>query len=313
MRKVGLVYSPVYLEHDMGPAHPESPARLKAIIRHLEETGLKEKLVDIEPSPSPVEWIEQIHAPEYIQFVKDICDAGGGLLDYGDTTACAKSYHAALTAAGAGLAAVDAVMDGKIGRAFCAVRPPGHHAERDRAMGFCLFNNIAIAAVYIQKKHKIERVLILDWDVHHGNGTEHTFCESSDVFYASIHQYPHYPGTGAARDCTGRGKRGFTLNVPLPAGSGDDAYIEALKEEILPRAREFKPGFVLISAGFDAHRMDPLAGMELTDDGYRGMTRMLCELAEETAGGRVVSFLEGGYDLSAMPRSVAAHIEELGR
>ena len=313
MRTVGLVYSPVYLEHDMGSGHPESPERLRALMKHLEETGLKGKLVDIEPAPAPLEWIEEIHSSDYVRFVRDICEKGGGLLDYGDTVANARSYDAALLAAGGGLAAVDAVMDGRVERAFCAVRPPGHHAERDRAMGFCLFNNVAIAAECARKRHGIERVLIVDWDVHHGNGTEHTFYDSPDVSYFSIHQFPHYPGSGAAGDDgTGEGE-GFTVNIPLPAGAGDKEYIAAFNDRFLPAAREFRPEFILISAGFDAHRSDPLSAMQVTEDGYRRMTRMLCELADETAAGRVVSFLEGGYDLTAMPRAAGVHIEEMGR
>jgi len=311
MRTVGLVYSPIYLEHDMGPGHPESPERLRALMKHLEETGLRERLVDIEPAPASLEWIETVHSSDYVRFVREVCEKGGGLLDTGDTVANARSYDVALMAAGGGLAAVDAVMDGRVERAFCAVRPPGHHAERDCAMGFCLFNNVAIAAEYVRKKHGIERVLIVDWDVHHGNGTEHSFADSADVAYFSIHQFPHYPGTGAAGDDgTGEGK-GFTVNVPMSAGAGDEEFIAAFNERFLPKAREFKPTFVLISAGFDAHRSDPLSALQVSEDGYREMTRMLCELADETAGGRVVSFLEGGYSLTAMPSAAAAHIEEL--
>ena len=311
-RTVGLVYSGVYLEHDMGPGHPESPERLRALMKHLEETGLKGNLVDIEPSPAPLEWIEEIHAPEYVRFVREVCEKGGGLLDYGDTVANPKSYDAALLAAGGGLAAVDAVMNTAVDRVFCAVRPPGHHAEHDRAMGFCLFNNVAIAAAYLRKKHGIGRVLIVDWDVHHGNGTEHTFYDSPDVFYFSVHQYPHYPGTGAAGDQGAGEGKGHTMNIPLPAGTGDEAYIGAFHDRLLPAAEEFRPEFVLISAGFDAHGADPLSAMQVTEDGYRRMTRMLCDLADGTAAGRVVSFLEGGYSLTAMPRAAGVHVEEMG-
>ncbi len=312
MRRVGIVYSPIYLEHDMGLGHPESPERLRALMRHFEETGIQEKLIDIEPAPARAEWIEEIHTSDYVQFVHEVCDRGGGLLDYGDTVANPRSYDAALMAAGGGLAAVDAVMAGTVDRAFCAVRPPGHHAERDHALGFCIFNNVAIAAAYIMRKqHGIDRVLIVDWDVHHGNGTEHAFYDSPDVLYFSIHQYPHYPGTGAAGDDgIGRGK-GFNVNVPLPAGADDGVYIDIFNENLIPRARGFRPGFILISAGFDAHAGDPLAGMRVTDEGYREMTRLLCGLADETAAGRVVSFLEGGYNLETMPRAAAAHVEEM--
>jgi len=311
-RPVGWVYSDVFLEHDMGPGHPESPQRLAALVRHLEETGLASELTKIEPRPCPMEWIEEIHAPEYIRFVQDVCKAGGGLLDYGDTYASPRSYDAALLAAGGGLAAVDAVLEGTLARAFCAVRPPGHHAERDRAMGFCIFNNIAVAAAYARKRHGIARVLVVDWDVHHGNGTEHAFYGSKGVSYFSVHQYPHYPGTGAAGDeGVGEGE-GFTLNVPLAGGADDDVYVGVFADRLLPHARDFRPELILISAGFDAHRSDPLAGMQVTEDGFREMTRFVCDLADETAQGRVVSFLEGGYHPQAMPRSVEAHLRQMG-
>jgi len=223
------------------------------------------------------------------------------------------SYEEARRAAGGGLTVLDAMMAGRVRNGFCAVRPPGHHAERDRAMGFCLFNNIAVTARYAQARHDLKNVLIVDWDVHHGNGTQNTFYADPTVFYFSIHQYPHYPGSGAA-DQTGRGEgEGRTLNVPLPAGCDDKAYREALVDRLIPAMESFPPDLILISAGFDAHRDDPLAGMMVTDEGFGGMTKLLVALAEERCGGRLLSFLEGGYSLEGLKGAVRMHLRALIR
>jgi acetoin utilization deacetylase AcuC-like enzyme len=228
-----------------------------------------------------------------------------------DTAICPASFEAALYAAGAGAALSSAVLEGKARNGLALVRPPGHHAERSVAMGFCLFNNVAITAKHLLARPDIERVLIVDWDVHHGNGTQNSFERDPSVFYFSIHQWPHYPGTGAAAE-RGRGPgEGTTLNVPAPAGWGDDEYLRAFREVLAPAALDFDPQFVLVSAGFDAHRADPLAEMRVTEEGYRGMTRLVMEIADECCDGRVVSLLEGGYDPQALPRSVAAHLETL--
>lgn len=227
------------------------------------------------------------------------------MLDEGDTHAVRESFEAALLAAGAVNTAIDAVLQSKVGAAFCAVRPPGHHAECDRAMGFCLFNNVAIGARYAQRMHRIERVAILDWDVHHGNGTQHIFEADPTVFYISLHQYPFYPGTGA-REERGVGEgEGFTLNIPLPAGTGEARYLEAFRNEIVPALQDFKPELLIISAGFDAHRDDPLANMMLTESSYGKMTEQVMGIAP------IVSVLEGGYNLDALARSDEAHIVQM--
>jgi acetoin utilization deacetylase AcuC-like enzyme len=224
------------------------------------------------------------------------------MLDGGDTHAVRESFEASVLASGAVVTAIDAVVEGRAGSAFCAVRPPGHHAEKDRAMGFCLLNNVAIGARHAQQQHGMERVAILDWDVHHGNGTQHIFEEDPTVLYVSLHQYPFYPGTGA-RSEQGKGPgQGYTLNIPLPAGAEEQRYLKAFDEEILPALDRFKPSLLILSAGFDAHTDDPLGGMKLTAGSYAVMTRLLNGIAP------VVSVLEGGYDLHALGTSVEAHI-----
>ena len=278
-------------------------------MKHLKEQKLLDNLLQIEPELSAREWIEEVHSPGYIDQVESACLRGQTLLDYGDTVICPESFKAALRAAGGALAAVDHVMGEKVVNAFAALRPPGHHAEKAQAMGFCIFNNIAIAARYLQKRYAVEKILIIDWDVHHGNGTQHAFEEDLSVFYFSLHQYPYYPGTGSAEE-KGRGKgEGYTLNIPMSAGSGDKEYLNAFREKLLPAADRFSPEFVLISAGFDAHHEDPLAGMKLTEDTYYQMSKMVKDIAENHCSGRVISLLEGGYSLSALARSVASHLQ----
>jgi acetoin utilization deacetylase AcuC-like enzyme len=221
------------------------------------------------------------------------------------------SLTAAYLAAGGTLAAVDAIMKRQVDHVFCAVRPPGHHAEAGRAMGFCLFNNVAIAARYMQKNHGLTRVLIVDWDVHHGNGTQHSFEDDPSVLYFSTHQYPHYPGTGRATE-QGRGAgQGFTINVPMEAGEGDDEYRAVFHKSLVPAADDFKPEFVIISAGFDAHKDDPLASMGLTESGYADLTDIVAGIAKRHANGRILSSLEGGYNLTALAASVEVHISRL--
>jgi acetoin utilization deacetylase AcuC-like enzyme len=307
----GFVYSDLYLKHDTGEGHPERPGRLTAIVSKLKQDGLLARLVPLQPAPAALDWITTIHAPGYIERVRNECRAGRGYVDTPDSPASTGSYDVALMAAGGLLVAVDAVMDGRVRNAFCAVRPPGHHALKNRAMGFCLFNNVAIAARYIQQKHKLARVLIVDWDVHHGNGTQAAFNEDPTVFYFSIHQSPFYPGTGGA-DETGAGRGlGTKLNVPLPAGCGDADYKKAFEEKLVPAAAAFKPDFVLVSAGFDAAQGDLLGRMKVTPDGYAALTRIVRGIAETYCGGRLVSTLEGGYDLGALAASAEAHLRVL--
>ncbi len=252
-----------------------------------------------------------VHTPEHVAQLKQLYSQGDRFAGSRDTPISESSYTVAVAAVGGVLAAVDAVLAGEVRNAFCAVRPPGHHATRDRAMGFCLLNNVAIATRYIQQKHKLPKVLIVDWDVHHGNGTQEIFYNDPDVFYFSVHQYPFYPGTGSA-DERGAGQgEGFTLNVPLPAGSGDREFQQALSEKLVPAARQFQPDFVLISAGFDAHQNDLLGGMRVTTEGFAELTRIVKQMAEEHCQGRLVSVLEGGYHLDSLAASVEAHLRNL--
>ena len=311
MGKTGLVYHPAYLDHDMGAGHPESPNRLRAILQQLERSGTAGRVRKIEPRKAEDEWITQIHSPSYVAALNTHQPASGRVALDADTSMSPGSLPAAYLAAGGALAAVDAIMRGDVEHAFCAVRPPGHHAETARAMGFCLFNNVAIAARYVQKKYGLNRVLIVDWDVHHGNGTQHSFEHDPSILFFSTHQYPHYPGTGRATERgTGAGE-GFTINVPMEAGEGDDEYHAIFLNVLVPAAEAFKPEFVIISAGFDAHRDDPLASMGLTEAGYSDLTGLVAGIAKRHAQGRLLSALEGGYNLTALGASVDAHLKAL--
>ncbi len=310
-RPVGFVYDEVYLEHDTGFGHVERAERLEAVVKRLQGSGLLAQLVKIEAQPAPVEWITTVHSQEYVERVRRSCARGVHYFDSLDTVVCEKSYEAALVAAGGVLAAVDAVVAGKVSSAFCAVRPPGHHAVRDRAMGFCLFNNVAIAARYIQKKHELAKVLIVDWDVHHGNGTQAAFYDDPSVLYFSVHRYPFYPGTGAAGERGAGEGLGFTLNVPLHAGCGDEEYLEVFHKRLQPAATEFRPDFVLVSAGFDAHEDDLLGGMRVTSEGFARLTRVVKQIAGACCQGRIVSVLEGGYELDGLAESIEVHLRVL--
>jgi acetoin utilization deacetylase AcuC-like enzyme len=306
--RTGFVYHDRFLDHDTGTGHPERPDRLRAIIDHLRKTSLWSKLHHPMIDPAPEESILIAHTQHHRRFVKETCERGIEVLDQGDTRVSRKSYEVALLAAGGVLAGVDAVMSGILKNVFCAVRPPGHHAGRDTAMGFCLFNNVAIGARYAQEKHGVEKVAIVDWDVHHGNGTQDIFYDDPTVLYISTHQYPFYPGTGARTE-TGEGKGlGYTLNIPMRANSGEKEYLEAFAEEIVPMLNIYRPHLLIISAGFDPHKDDPLGNINLTEESFRRITGMLMEIADKHCGGRLVSVLEGGYHLGALARSVEVHI-----
>jgi acetoin utilization deacetylase AcuC-like enzyme/formylglycine-generating enzyme required for sulfatase activity len=309
--KTGFVYDDIYLQHETTPGHPERPERLTAILGRLQTTGLYTRLVPITPHAAAAKWIETIHTPAYVARVKRSCEEGEPYLDSGDTPISTKSYEAAVMAAGGVLAAVDAVMRGEVTNAFCAIRPPGHHATADRAMGFCIFNNVAIGTRYVQKQYNLAKVLIVDWDVHHGNGTQAAFYDDPSVLYFSVHQYPFYPGSGSEAE-KGRGKGlNYTINVPLPRGSGDEEYVEVFEKRLRPAARVFAPDFVFVSAGFDAHEDDTLGGMRVTTEGFGRLTRIVKEIADGSCKGRLVSVLEGGYNLEGLAAAVETHLRVL--
>jgi acetoin utilization deacetylase AcuC-like enzyme len=307
--KAGLVYDPIYLEHDTGE-HVENPRRLVEAMSYLKETGIKEKLTCLPARPASLEELEVIHTPEYISYVKSKAEKGGGWLDP-DTVMSPKSYEAALYATGGVLAAVEAVMKGEVDNAFALVRPPGHHAIRDRAMGFCIFNNVAIAAKFALSKFSLNHILIADFDVHHGNGTQDAFYADPQVLYFSTHQYPFYPGTGWM-DETGTGEgEGSTVNFPMAAGWGDEEYLRAFNEVLVPVGRRFQPQLILVSAGFDAHWADQLAMMHVSITGFAQMAMILKELAIELCQGRLVFTLEGGYNLQVVASSIKAIFDVL--
>ncbi len=311
--KTALVYDDIYLEHKTTEGHPESSQRLVAITESLKASGLYSQLFKLSPKPVPSEWLTKVHSPEYIRRVKKSCENNAGYLDSMDVPISTQSYEAALAAAGGVLSAIDAVVEKKVTNAFCAVRPPGHHALKDKAMGFCIFNNVAVGARYIQKKHNLSDILIVDWDVHHGNGTQAMFYEDPSVLYFSTHQYPFYPGTGSeAEKGVGKGLN-YNINVPLPIGSGDADYVKVFKEKLEPAALAFSPDFVLISAGFDAHKDDLLGGMKITAEGFAQLTQIVKDISEKCCEGRLVSVLEGGYGLEGLAASVEAHIQVLTR
>lgn len=311
MGKTGLVYHPAYLEHDMGFGHPESPNRLRAIVQRLEESGVAARLVRIEPRKAEDEWITQVHTSNYLASLNRQAPTSGRVSLDPDTAMSSGTLQAAYLAAGGALAAVDAIMAQQVDHVFCAVRPPGHHAEAGRAMGFCFLNNVAIAARYLQKEYGLTRVLIVDWDVHHGNGTQHSFEDDPSILFFSTHQYPHYPGTGRGTECGKGAGEGFTINVPMEAGQGDDDYRAVFQKVLVAAADDFNPEFVIISAGFDAHKDDPLASMGLTESGYAELTEIVAGIAKRHANGRILSSLEGGYNLTALAASVEAHIKTL--
>ena len=303
MTKKGIVYHPIYIEHDTGH-HPENKERLAAILNRVKNDNLVVELIT--PQPATLDQLTTIHGRRYIDQVKAICEQGGGYLD-ADTILSERSYDAALMAAGGTIAAVDAVLDG-FNTAFALVRPPGHHAMPNRGMGFCIFNNVAIATKHAQSKG-IERVLIVDWDVHHGNGTNAIFYTDKSVMYFSTHQSPHYPGTGRATEVGSEGAEGTKVNVPLPSGTGDEGYIQVYRELLMPIALEFEPDMVLVSAGQDAHRNDPLGGMKLTSNGFGAIAGVVKEIADKCCYGRIALTLEGGYNLEAQAESIVAELK----
>ena len=311
---VGWVYSRRFLDHDTGNVHPECPQRLQAIVEALEDAGLLERMQAIPFRQASTAELALVHDPAYVDVVRLMCDEGFTFIGSSDTCICPKSYDVAATAIGAVLAACDAVVAGKVERAFCAVRPPGHHAETDQALGFCIFNNVATGAEHLVRKHGLSRVAIVDFDVHHGNGTQHIFQSRRDVFYISIHERPgslEFPGTGNFEE-TGLGPgRGFTLNVPLSWGSRESEYRSALENHVLPALDRYQPEFLLLSAGFDALAGDAISHVSLKPESFGWITQALVQAAQRYARGRLVSVLEGGYDLGTLGRAATAHVRAL--
>jgi len=310
MSTTGFAYHPDFLKHDTGDGHPERAERLVTLIEYLQAQPLYAHLHQLQPEPAEVSHIARVHPQRHIERIAAACRRGFNFLDT-DTPVCEHSYQAALRASGALVAACDAVVRGQLTNAFCAVRPPGHHAEPERPMGFCLFNNVAVAAKYLQDAHDVDRICIIDWDVHHGNGTQAAFYKDPSVLFISLHQYPLYPGTGAG-DETGSGfGLGFTTNFPLKSGSGDDTYVALLNGAVADKVLAFDPDFILLSAGFDAHTLDPLANMNVTEAGFAEMTGIVKTFAGECCQDRLVSTLEGGYHLDGLKKSVAEHLNIL--
>ncbi|HZN66097.1 MAG TPA: histone deacetylase [Tepidisphaeraceae bacterium] len=330
----GFCSSPRFAEHVTGPHHPERPDRIRAVLSAVAAAGLLPQFHDILPAApvdfalrpvgdrgvrlkdlgrpvaAPDDAVLAVHTRRHFDHVRRVCAAGGGVLDQGDTPVGANGCEIALLAAGAVLRCCDAVATGEVRRAFAAVRPPGHHAEPDRPMGFCLFSNVAMGARHLQRRHGVDKVAIVDFDVHHGNGTQAVFEADPSVLFISLHEDPRtlYPGSGYAWE-TGTGAGiGTTLNIPFNAGAGDEDYIHAMEAQVLPELDKFRPEVLMISAGFDAHAEDPLAHINLTEEGFEHITQLLVESANRHCGGRVVSALEGGYNLRALGRSIVRHL-----
>jgi acetoin utilization deacetylase AcuC-like enzyme len=305
--ETAVIYDPIYLEHETG-SHPENGERLVSVIEAIDQSGLKERLRWMQPQAATEDDLATVHTRGLIEQVRRMSELGGAAFD-SDTIVSPGSYEAALFAAGGTYLAVDAVLNRDVKNAFALVRPPGHHAVPDRSMGFCLFNNISIATRLAQARHHLERVLIVDFDVHHGNGTQEIFWREKEVLYFSLHEYPFYPGTGAVEQIgEGEGK-GYTVNVPLPVQTGDKGHLRVFDEILLPVAHRYQPQLILVSAGYDGHWMDPLGGFSMTVTGYARLIERLMALADELCGGKLVFTLEGGYSLKALADSMVVTLQ----
>ncbi|MGR3301125.1 MAG: histone deacetylase family protein [Candidatus Scalindua sp.] len=305
-----VIYDDIYLKHDTGPNHPENATRIINTIEHLRSANLWQKLDIKKPRAATEEEVSAIHSTSQIEQVAEIASSGGGYLDP-DTHVSPDSYEAALKAAGAPLTAIDLIMDKKADNAFCLVRPPGHHATPEKGMGFCLFNNVAIAAKYIQSRYSLDRIVIIDWDVHHGNGTQDAFYDDPSVMYFSMHRYPFYPGTGSAEETGKDSGAGFTINIPLSYNTEPQEYLKLFEDILEKRIKPFEPQFILISSGFDAYRLDPISGLSLETSDYNKLTKLTQNIAKDCCDGRIVSCLEGGYHLLDLPKCIEEHLNGL--
>jgi acetoin utilization deacetylase AcuC-like enzyme len=309
MLRSGVVIDSRYQNHLTGAGHPERPSRIAALLGLVEDC-VRAGLQRIDPRAATVEELALVHSEAHIARVAGTASRPASAFD-ADTPASSDSHETALLAAGGLLALLEAIIEGEVDNGFAMVRPPGHHAEADRAMGFCLFNNVAVGARHLCERHGLQRVLVMDWDVHHGNGTQHSFAADPGVLYLSTHQYPWYPGTGAVHEAGTAEGEGFTVNLPLPAGCGDEEYFELFETVIDPICRQFSPQFVLVSAGFDGHLQDPMASMSLSTESFGLMARSLLRLAADSCDGRWAAVLEGGYDLEALGASVLRVLDEM--
>lgn len=309
--KTGFIQDVRFLEHDTGPGHPECSARLSETLKYLGTQDWFNSLVQIDAGKTELGNILTVHDASYIRRAEEVCRSGHSHLDSMDVSVCTESFDIALLAAGSSIRLADEVINHTVDNAFALLRPPGHHAENAMAMGFCLFNNIAVLTRYLQNRYGLDKIAIVDWDVHHGNGTQHLFEEDPSVLYISTHQYPFYPGTGHFSE-TGIGKgKGATLNCPMSMGADDLDYEEVFSQKISPKLDLFKPEFILISAGFDAHQADPLANINLSTDAFGWMTERIMEKANQHCDNRIISLLEGGYNLNVLPKCIGKHLEML--
>ena len=313
MKKTGYLHDMRYMLHDAGPYHPEMAERLTAIYDGIKAGGLLEHLTLLPASRADIKWIQAIHETTYIRKFEELCLSGHTTFEDPDNGICLDSYETAFLAVGGILETIDKIMEGQLDNAFCAVRPPGHHAERDKAMGFCYFNNVAIAARYLQQQWKLPKVAIIDFDVHHGNGTQHIFEDDPTVFYYSIHQHPSfaYPGTGRDFENGKDEGIGFTKNSPVLPGQGDTEYQMLIQADMIPAIRQFAPDFLIISCGFDAHVDDEMSDTRVSTECYTWMMQKMMQLADKYTGGRIISVLEGGYDLARLPELARNHVNVL--
>ena len=313
MNKTGFLHDERYQLHLTGDYHPEMPERLNRVYRGIKEAGLLEKLIQIKASRADMKWIEQVHDERYILRFEAACLSGKSMFDSPDNQMCYDTYETALLAVGGILDAAGRVMEGKLDNAFCAVRPPGHHAEGAKAMGFCYFNNVAVAARYLQNHYAVQRVGIIDFDVHHGNGTQAIFEQDPNVYYYSIHEHPSfaYPGTGREFEYGSAAGQGFTKNTPVLPGKGDDEYKRLIQKDMIPAIEKFKPEVILVSVGFDAHMDDDMSDIKLSTEGFSWIMKRIVELGRQHAHGRIVSVLEGGYSLERLPELAANHVNIL--